>query len=206
MEKVIKGYLTPAAAGKVAAALRTGGTAVLPTDTIYGLHCLASNSKAVKRIMDLKGRGGKMGMILLASDLAMVDRLVSKWPGESRPALSRIWPARLTAILPASPAVGAALAPGGRVAVRIPASPGLIRLIRRIGEPLVSTSVNRSGSPPMTRIKEIMNRFPGLDAYISQRGRPSARPSTIVDTSGGTLEVVREGSCRIALQASALSR
>ena len=120
MEEPLRGYLSKAMATKVAAVLRDGGVAVLPTDTIYGLHCVASNKEAVGRIRKIKGRGGGRGFILLAAGMEMADRLVGRWPLGARELLARIWPAPLTAILPASEKLDPALAPQGIVALRIP--------------------------------------------------------------------------------------
>ena len=193
MEEPLKGYFTRALVEKVAAVLRDGGVAVLPTDTIYGLHCAASNIGAVERIRGIKGRREKTGFILLASDMDMAGRLVMRWPRGARELLARIWPAPLTAVLPASNGVDSTLAPKGTVALRIPANPWLRRCIELSGGPLVSTSVNRSGRMPMTRMGEIRREVPGLEAYVSRRGRPGARPSTIVDMTAEPPRIIRLG-------------
>jgi len=193
MEKQVKGYLEGRNIDKVATILRSGGVAVLPTDTIYGFHCMYSNRPSVDRIMSLKGRSRSVGLILLASSLGMVDRLVDRWPAGARDILGSLWPAPVTAILPASRRIPAALRPKGGVAVRIPAMDSLIELIKRTGEPLVSTSVNRSGKPPLVMIGEIKRIFPGLEACISRRGPGSRSPSTLVDLTGREALIVRQG-------------
>lgn len=187
------GYLEGRRITQAAGVLSAGGIAVLPTDTLYGFHCAASKRDAIDRIGRLKGRRGSAGYIVLASDLEMADALVSRWPWGSRAALSAIWPAPLTAVLPASSRVSVAVAPRGSVAVRIPALDELRRVIRALGEPIVSTSVNVSGRSPMTRIAEIRERFPGLAVYLSRRGRPSRIPSTVVDFTGSEPRLVRPG-------------
>ncbi|MCK4236473.1 MAG: Sua5/YciO/YrdC/YwlC family protein, partial [Candidatus Krumholzibacteria bacterium] len=105
------------------------------------------------------------------------------WPGESRKLLAGIWPAALTAVLPSSGQVPGVLSPRGKVAVRIPAFGELRKLIKAVGESIVSTSVNVTGGKSLTRIDEIKKTFLGLDAYVSQRGRPRVSPSTVVDFS-----------------------
>ncbi|HER42895.1 MAG TPA: threonylcarbamoyl-AMP synthase [Candidatus Eisenbacteria bacterium] len=193
MEKPLRGYLAESNVAGVAALLRGGGVAVLPTDTIYGLHCAASDAAAVRRIRKIKGRGSGSAFILLVSDMEMADRVVARWPRGARELLSRIWPAPLTAILPASEGIDAAPASKGTVAVRIPALRELRRCIERVGCPLVSTSVNPSGQKPLTKMSEIRREVPGLDAYISQRGRPASKPSTIVDMTAAPPRLVRQG-------------
>ena len=193
MEEPLRGYLTRSTISKVAAVLRDGGVAVLPTDTIYGLHCIASDMSAVRYIRNIKRRGKGTGFIILASDMEMTDGLVGRWPPGAREMLSSIWPAPLTAILPASRSVAPSIAPKGKAAVRIPAQPELRRCIEQTGHPLVSTSVNIAGERAMTRISEIMTRMPDLDAYISQRGRPGTKPSTIVDMTSAPPRLLRPG-------------
>jgi L-threonylcarbamoyladenylate synthase len=230
MEEPLRGPFTRSKISRIAAVLRDGGVVVLPTDTLYGFHCLATRPDAVARVRRLKeggdarrarrrslkkgGKGGResrstlkhgvrtyglacedkrSGFILLASDMGMMNRLVSPWPKGARDKLSRIWPAPLTAILPASKIIDSELAPSGRAAIRIPALSELRSLIKLCAQPLVSTSVNITGSEPMTRISEIMRAFPGLEAYISRRGRPSAKPSTIVDMIVSPPKLLRPG-------------
>ncbi len=193
MEKQIKGYLEGGNIDKVAAILRSGGVVVLPTDTIYGFHCVYSSRSSIDRIVQLKGRSKSSGLILLASSVGMTDRLVGKWPAGARGKLGTLWPAPVTAILPASGKIPAALRPNRGVAVRIPALDSLISLIEKTGEPLVSTSVNISGRPPLNMIAGIKRAFPGLNAYISRKGAGSRIPSTLIDLTGREPRVVRPG-------------
>jgi tRNA threonylcarbamoyl adenosine modification protein (Sua5/YciO/YrdC/YwlC family) len=190
------GHLDRSRIRAVAALLAGGGVAVLPTDTIYGLHCAASRREALERIRKLKGRGAKSGFILLAADMAMVERVVARWPGESRRLLGNVWPAPLTAILPAGAALPRIISPGRKVAVRIPARDDLRALIAAVGEPIVSTSVNLVGKAPMRRIAGIRRTFPGLEAYLSGTGRAPASPSTIVDFTSVRPRLVRAGLYR----------
>ncbi len=194
MEKPVEGYLEGRNIRVVAARLRLGSVAVLPTDTIYGFHCVSSNRSSIDRIRRLKERSKSSGFILLASSLVMADRLVGKWPAGARRILRSLWPAPLTVILPASRKIPAALRPNGGVAVRIPAMDSLAALIKRTGEPLVSTSVNLAGQPPLNRIAEIRREFPGIDVYISRRGGGSRNPSTLIDLTGREARIIRPGS------------
>src|SRR5436305_10310537 len=80
---------------EIADVLRAGGVALLPTDTIYGLHALALDESAVARIRSMKERGDEKPFVVIASSAEQLERL-----GVSIPeALREIWPAPLTAIL-----------------------------------------------------------------------------------------------------------
>ncbi len=189
----VSGSLGRSSIRSAAAVLVSGGIAVLPTDTIYGFHCVVSSRRSIETILKLKGRPARAGFILLAASAAMAGTLVARWPGESRRTLLKIWPAPLTAVLPARGTLSPLLSPGGKVAVRVPARADLRALIETVGEPIVSTSVNLSGSEPMTEIAAIRKAFPGLGGYLARRGRSPALPSTIVDFTFDVPALIRAG-------------
>lgn len=196
MEKPVTGYLDGRSIGKVAGVLAGGGVAVLPTDTLYGFHCSIRHPAAIDTICALKGKRKGGGFILLASNIEMAGCVVSRWPEGVRHELSSIWPASLTAVLPASRRLPAAVLWRGAVAVRVPAHEELRLLIRRVGEPLVSTSVNRAGEEPLRWISAIRKAFPGLGAYISRRGGGSRHPSTVIDFRPKAPVTLRAGRYR----------
>jgi tRNA threonylcarbamoyl adenosine modification protein (Sua5/YciO/YrdC/YwlC family) len=207
MEKQIEGYLDRRSIDQVAGMLQGGGVAVLPTDTIYGFHCVYSDPASLGRIRKLKGRSKSVGFIMLASSLDMADSFVEAWPFGARGILEKLWPAPLTVILPASKIVPSPLRPDGGVALRIPAMPTLIDLIEKTGEPLVSTSANRSGRQPLNRIADIKRTFPGLDAYISRRGPGRRGPSTVISLTEREPHLIRAGwSALPAVEALGIDR
>lgn len=193
MDKPVTGYFTPEKAALVARILDGGGLAVLPTDTIYGFHCVSGKIEAVRKIIRIKGAASRKGFILLADDIGMVDDLVSEWPGDARSKLERLWPCPLTAVLPAGGRLPVELVFGGKLAVRVPKAPYLRRIVSMLGQPLVSTSVNLAGKSPETHISGIIKKFPGIDAYISKRGRCINEPSTLVDFTSLPPKVIRRG-------------
>ncbi|MBN1164702.1 MAG: threonylcarbamoyl-AMP synthase [Candidatus Krumholzibacteriota bacterium] len=193
MEKPITGRFTPGKIAQIARILREGEVVILPTDTIYGFHCIHSDRNAVRKIQQLKRNRKKREFVLLVSDLSMAAGLVSRWPGRSREVLYSLWPAPLTAILPASGRVPDWLVSRGKVALRLPDAARLRKLISLVREPLVSTSINLSGKKPLRRMEEIKRDFPGAGAYISGWGSPRSNPSTVVDYSGAVPVLLRRG-------------
>ncbi|MDZ7860196.1 MAG: L-threonylcarbamoyladenylate synthase [Candidatus Krumholzibacteriota bacterium] len=194
MEKTLRGYFEYVGINVISELLAEGDIAVLPTDTIYGFHCLAVNRSSVEKVLSLKGNRKSGGFVLLFSNIRMADGWVSSWRNSSRGMLSSIWPAPLTAVLPASKFVDPLLTHRKKVAIRIPAKKQLRDIIDILGYPLVSTSVNKTGCKPLTRISEIITVFPGLGAYISRKGRTPVRPSTIVEFGIPTPKVLRHGA------------
>ncbi|HXA15728.1 MAG TPA: L-threonylcarbamoyladenylate synthase [Thermoanaerobaculia bacterium] len=164
---------------ELADVLRAGGVALLPTDTIYGLHAVATNQQAVGRIRAMKGRGDDKPFVVIASSVEQLRDLGAVIPEQ----LSVIWPAPLTAILVAGDAT---------IAARIPDLVWLRALLDRTG-PLVSTSANRSGEPPVVSPDLLASDLQtGLDALLDQ-GPREGKPSTIVDFTGSEPRLIREG-------------
>jgi L-threonylcarbamoyladenylate synthase len=167
---------------QIAAALTGGAVVLMPTDTIYGLHAVASNEAAVARIVELKGRDDTKPFIVLASSIEQLTDLGITAPPDILKALASIWPAPLTAVLPRGT---------GTQAVRIPALDWLRELVARTG-PLVSTSANRSGEPAVDRpeafARDLQNAIDVVDGGIR-----SGEPSAILDLTGAEPRFIREG-------------
>lgn len=176
---------------EVAQLLRTGGVVLLPTDTIYGLHGSALDEAAVARIAEIKGREETKPFVVLAASIADLDRLGVEARPELLAALDSVWPAPLTAVLPLRHPLAASRG-ASTLAVRIPALQWLRELAGRTG-PLVSTSANRSGEPPIQHTsglaRDLQNQ---LDAIVDG-GVLSGEPSAILDLTGAEPRFIREG-------------
>lgn len=182
---------SPGQLSEIAKTLEEGSVVLLPTDTIYGLHAVASNGAAVARIAELKGRDETKPFIVLASSVSEFPQLGIAAPPEILDALQSIWPAPLTAILPLERAIPASRG-ASTLAVRIPALDWLRALVDRTG-PLVSTSANRSGEravdQPEFLAAEMRNQLGG----IADGGPRQAEPSAILDLSSDEPRFIREG-------------
>jgi L-threonylcarbamoyladenylate synthase len=175
----VDGEPSPEIVDEIAAILRRGGVALLPTDTIYGLHAAVGNAAAVDRIAELKGREeGKPFVVIAASpdQLTAIGCIVPE-------VLQELWPAPLTAVL----ARGA-----NTLAARVPDLNWLRSLLERTG-PLISTSANRAGEPPATEPNQLAPAMrEGVDALLDA-GVLQGKPSSIVDFTGEHPRLVREG-------------
>jgi L-threonylcarbamoyladenylate synthase len=159
--------------------LKAGGVALLPADTIYGLHAVATNEQAVARIAAMKGRADDKPFVIIASSVDQLRDLGAAVPD----LLTGIWPAPLTAILASS---------GKTIAARIPDLAWLRALLARTG-PLVSTSANGAGEPPIKSPDALPHGMQeALDAVLDQGSR-EGKPSTIVDFTGSEPRLIREG-------------
>ncbi|MBI4481442.1 MAG: threonylcarbamoyl-AMP synthase [Acidobacteria bacterium] len=181
---------------RVAAVLRGGGVIVYPTDTVYGIGCNPYRDDAVERIYSLKGREERKPFLLLVSDADMVGHLARPLPPLFRKLTDRFWPGPLTLVLPASPIAPLRIANIlGTVAVRHADFPFVNRLIERCRFPLVSTSANLAGQPPLTDGLRAAAEWPhGVDLVVDGGVSFRDTPSTVVDLCGGEPRVLREGA------------
>jgi L-threonylcarbamoyladenylate synthase len=176
---------------EIAKLLRDGCVVLLPTDTIYGLHAVATNADAVARIAGIKGRDETKPFIVLASSIGQLQELGIAADPELLEILDSIWPAPLTAILPLRTPIPASRG-AQTLAVRIPDLDWLRELAARSG-PLVSTSANRSGEPPATAPESIARELQErLDAVVDG-GVRDGEPSAVLDLTGDEPRFIREG-------------
>ena len=184
--------LAPLARDKLTRILRGGGIVLLPTDTIYGLHALATDEDAIERLANIKGRDeGKPFVVVGASIDQLIEIGIAVGP-QLRTILASLWPAPLTAILPLSLPVAASRG-AQSLAVRVPDLQWLRDLATRTG-PLASSSANRSGEPPISSPDEIASDLQmRLDGIVDQ-GLRTGEPSTIVDFTSDAPQLIREGN------------
>jgi L-threonylcarbamoyladenylate synthase len=172
--------------------LASGGVVVLPTDTLFGFSAKLSAEEAITRISAIKHASTDRRYIVLASSIEMVDRCVQSYGCSTREALAARWPAPLSVILPSGPSLPAWVGP--TVAVRVPALEALRSLIEQVGEPIVSTSVNRSGQDPLLDVHDIRREFSTEVDLIVIGEVPGGVSSTLVDLCGKAPRVVRDGA------------
>jgi L-threonylcarbamoyladenylate synthase len=195
----------PASVRQVAALLRNGGVAVIPTDTVYGLAASVFDDDAVARVFRVKGRASDVAVPVLLQTAADLPLLVADVSSIAWKLIDRFWPGALTLVFPARPSVSRALTGGGRtVAVRVPAARSCLQLLESVGIPLVGTSANRSGDPAATTAMEASVAIGGeVDAILEDDASVSGPiPSTVVELVDGNPVVHREG----AISADAIRR
>jgi L-threonylcarbamoyladenylate synthase len=183
---------TPSAVqlAEIAALLRDGGVALLPTDTIYGLHAVATDERAIARIAEIKGRDEGKPFVVIAASLAQLESIGALVEPELRQALESLWPAPLTAILPLRHPIAASRGVA-TLAARVPDLPWLRALLETIG-PLASTSANRSGEPPIETPAQLTPDLRQRIDGIVDSGPLAGEPSTIVDFTGEEPRIVRD--------------
>lgn len=172
--------------------LRAGGAIAYPTEAVWGLGCDPENAHVVERILQLKQRDWRKGLILIASDFEQLRRYVAPLSdAQLAPALAS-WPGPHTWLVPAN-AEAPRLLTGGRprIAVRVTAHPLAAALCRAFGGAIVSTSANVSGHPPARDAAQLRRQF-GASVDLILRGELGGLegPTPIRDLATGA--VVRE--------------
>ncbi len=161
--------------------VRNGGVAIIPCDTIYGIVGIAPDTE--QRIRTIKGRGEDSPFVRLIQSADWLPGITNqKLPA----ALQAYWPGPLTLIFTSRE--------GGNVALRVPKDNQLQRLLKEIGRPLFSTSVNRSQEEALWRIKDIIKQFEHkVDLIISAGDIKAGKPSTILDITLRPFRMLRQG-------------
>jgi tRNA threonylcarbamoyl adenosine modification protein (Sua5/YciO/YrdC/YwlC family) len=180
-------------------AIRNGRLVVLPTDTVYGVAADAFDPAAVRRLLRAKGRGRDMPAPVLISATTTLDALASKVSPLARELVEALWPGPLTLICRQQPSLTWDLGDArGTVAVRMPADEVALELIRATG-PLAVSSANRSGMPAAVDVVEAQEMLGDkVSVYLDNGPVTGGEASTILDVTGKTPRVLREGAVSLA--------
>lgn len=166
-----------------------GGIIAYPTEAVYGLGCNPLNYQAVERLLTIKGRSISKGFILIASDHYQLSNYVATVPNEIWERCLASWPGPVTWVLPARLNVPVWLrGVHHTIAVRVTAHPLAAMLCDMLGYPLISTSANYAGKPPL-RTNLAVRRVLGnsVDMIISGSLGGAARPTSIRDALSGAI-------------------
>ena len=163
--------------------LNGGRVLVVPTDTVYGIGCDASNPDAVNAVLAAKGRGRQMPPPVLVASVDAIDSLCVDVPDYARTLARAFWPGGLTLILRARPDLGWDLGE---------------TLLRDFG-PMAVTSANLTGHPPATSVQQAIGYFgTSVAAYLDGGPTRGTTASSIVDCAHGDPRVIRQGTISLA--------
>jgi tRNA threonylcarbamoyl adenosine modification protein (Sua5/YciO/YrdC/YwlC family) len=176
-------------------ALRSSRLVVFPTDTVYGIGCDAFDADGVSALFAAKGRGRDMPLSVLVGSWDTVHGLVRAVPRSAQDMIEAFWPGGLSIVLPQASSLAWDLGDTrGTVSVRMPLHPVALEMLREVG-PIAQSSANRSGHPPATTVGEARDQLAeSVEVYLDGGPAGAAVPSTIVDLTGGTPRMLREGA------------
>lgn len=179
---------------KLVSLIRQGAVGVLPTDTVYGLVCLAQNLEAVTRLYALKHREHKPGTVIAASlqqliDLGMKARYLK--------AVEDFWPNPLSVVIPCDETHAYLHLGKHSLAVRIPKDEPLQNLLKQTG-PLLTTSANLAHQPVATNLQGAQKYFgEDVDFYVDGGDINDHVPSTIIRMVDDAIDILRAGAVKI---------
>jgi L-threonylcarbamoyladenylate synthase len=185
----------PAAIRQAAAVLQDGGLVAFPTETVYGLGANALDPEAVQGIFAAKGRPAYDPLIVhLAGPEALAD-VVAEVPPLVDTLAARFWPGPLTLVLPRGPRIPLAVTAGGpTVAVRVPAHPVALALIRAAGFPIAAPSANRFGHLSPTQAAHVLDDLDGcIDVLLDGGPTPVGVESTVLSLVTPVPTILRPG-------------
>ncbi|SRR6056297_273125 len=159
-----------------------GKIIVCPTDTVYGLSCLADNQGAVEKIYQTKNRSRKKPLLVLVDSLDMAREYFEIDKAQEEYLRSK-WPGPISFLLKDKGKLASNLnfARDG-LAVRLPKNEFLIKIISKLGKPLASTSLNKSGEKILVRVSDIEKYFKEEEIdLVIDGGILKGEPSRIMD-------------------------
>ncbi|MBF0134188.1 MAG: threonylcarbamoyl-AMP synthase, partial [Magnetococcales bacterium] len=186
--------------------LHDGGIVAHPTETVYGLGVDPFQPLALQRLLAVKGRDATKGLILLIQNMADLARVADTPSSHAQRLMRHFWPGPLTLLLPARKGLPD-IVTGGRptVAVRYSSSRHVAMLLGVWGQPLVSTSANLAGDPPLRDSQAVAECF-GSKIHCIMPGccQSGVLPTTIIGFEDTGPKIVRQGTLTARMLACAL--
>lgn len=180
---------------KVVEVLNHGGTILYPTDTIWGIGCDATNTRAVNKILDLKGRGQRRSLIILVDSVESLVQYVDNIPAVALDLIESVTDPITIIYQGARNLAKNVAADDNSIAIRIPHDEFCQKLLKAFGKPLISTSANLLGDPaPLSFGKISGDIIKGVDYVVVTNRDRINRPKTstiVCITKNGEIQVLR---------------
>lgn len=184
---------------RAAAFLKQGKVLAAPTDTVYGLIANAKNEQAIERVFTIKGRGLEKALPVFISSFVMLDEVAFVSDLRVKEFLSRVWPGKVTCVLPSRGWMPFGVREGGlTIGVRMPDYRLILKIMEKFGGPVTGTSANLSGRNSLSSAEEVAAEFRrvpfGPDYLLDVGDLPESRSSTVVDCTIWPPKMLREGA------------
>lgn len=182
---------------QICALLQEGEIMIIPTDTLYGIACDALNTKAIERICRLKGiNPDKTNLSIICSDISMASEY-SRFDNKSFQLLRDNTPGPFTFLFKSATTLPKAFKGRKIVGVRIPDNKLCLDLVKRLGHPILTTSIEFADEDYARNPDLIAEAYEGkVDLMIAGEDGTTV-PSTIVDCTGRQPEITRQGAGNI---------
>lgn len=173
--------------------IKQGGAIAFPTDTVYGLAVDVFNNTAIREIYAIKERSMLKALPVLIANMTQLETLISEMDERAKILAKTFWPGPLTLILPKAPGLPELLSPYPTIGIRMPNYSFTLDLLESTG-PLATTSANISGDANPRTARDVLDQLGGRIHLLLDGGKtPGVTPSTVVDTTGPDIKILREG-------------
>lgn len=191
----------PREIGKIADILRDGGVIIYPTDTVYAIGCDALNVRAVEEVCRIKGiNPTKAQLSIICYDLSDISEY-AKVDNNTFKLMKRNLPGPFTFILNITSSLPKLYKNRKTVGIRVPDNNIIRELVRELGNPIMTTSVkDDDGVKEYTTDPELIyEKYEKQVNLVIDGGYGGIEGSTVVDCTGGEIEIVRQGKGELLL-------
>jgi len=181
---------------KAVKVLKNGGLVIYPTDTVYGLGCDITNTKALERIAKIKGvKLVKANFSFICYDLSNLSAYVKQIDTPTYKILKRALPGAYTFILNGNNNLPKAFKKKKTVGIRVPDNNIIREIVRELGHPIVSTSIHDEDDviEYTTDPELIYEKWKDLVDLVIDGGYGDNLASTVIDLSQDEIQIIREG-------------
>ena len=185
----------PRRIAEVVATIRGGGLVAYPTDSSYAFGCHIGDKRAMDRIRRIRRTDKKHNFTLVCSDLSEIS-LYAQFDNWAYRLMKSMTPGPYTFILQATREVPKRLQNPRRrtIGLRVPDHPIVHAMLDALGEPIMSSTLTLPGDDlPLTSVVEIEERIGSQIELIIDGGPTGVEPTSVIDLSGGSVEVLRVG-------------
>jgi tRNA threonylcarbamoyl adenosine modification protein (Sua5/YciO/YrdC/YwlC family) len=183
---------------KVKECLEDGGIIVFPTDTVYAYGCDIKDKRAIERIYRLKKLDKRKPLSFIFTDISEIADYVRNVSDDAFKIMKKAFPGPYTFIFKASKLVPKIVMTNQKtIGVRIPDNNIALDIVRAFGRPILATSVFTLSGEYLIDPRELEKVYRNEVDIVIDAGPKIAEPSTVVDFSEDSIEIIREGKGKI---------
>jgi L-threonylcarbamoyladenylate synthase len=179
--------------------LKRGGIVIFPTDTAFGIGCRIDREDTVKRLFRIRQRPTNQAVPVLVSGIEMAKIYLTPLSDNVRLLMENYWPGGLTIIHPCKIGLTPPLVRGfgSTLGVRMPDHEIALKLIEKVGVPILGASANFSGKPTPYNFSDLDPKLTKLVDYVVPGVCKTKRASTVIDCSVTPWKILRQGNVKV---------
>jgi tRNA threonylcarbamoyl adenosine modification protein (Sua5/YciO/YrdC/YwlC family) len=193
---------SPTQIKKIVKVLQDGGVIIYPTDTVYGMGCDITNTRALERVAQLKGiKLDKANFSFICEDLSNLSDYARQINSATFKVLKRALPGPYTFILQGNNNLPTVFKKKKTVGIRIPDNAIARAIVRELGNPIISTSIYDEDEviEYTTDPELILEKWDKLVDIVIDGGYGGNIPSTVIDLTSGEPVLIREGKGNLTI-------